>query len=1160
MSNSTEYNTSELRQLYQNSLLVQHKDQVYLDASTNNDRNEMALRQTSGNAILMRERVQQKTFQDYLSPPFICNVPNKSEIKHYIRTTFRFENPTNVYAILITRAKNCLPKINLLAENYLNYVYSQAIDNNLVNLYTNSPKYFNYIVQTPGNFKEYQIYLYLLVHVWYIVKHREEDNLIRIDRQQMPAVIEWCRNRMNENVEYQIQGPLTHEDKVTDFISILNGMLSMVNTQSSIAAYLQVSTMQAVNEHTIELNDKLESRPNVYFKNPNIAGSYTIQLDTDINSNFQVDQLNNLYMDFTQVDLGTSIGRNVNLNYHDAEVNLGEEHWDPKTASRKLQNLMNQFTMFKIKSLLVLKTTYKTSLDNFDNIYIVFPGINIDGKFNQVFNTGCLQVSGKFIENNNEKYWEFVPNNENGVVYKPTTAEVNNLGFYISDKPNSVSHILYNNFKIETYKSNYFNCPIIVQNFDNLNDDQLKLKEMYNLDFTQDVYLIRSYKIGNDGKPSALNYSFLYNKKFKYIQLLNNNYDLSTVPLYYSQKLRKTKVNTTKAIILPNKPEIKASRNVILDLLEMAESMEETKIFVPNSMSYITRDEIEKKYNYAIKTNQYLENNELKHGKTKPEKYAIDINNEILEFSSDETPDSIDKSLNWTQYDMPVYKQFTQEEIDQIPGYEFTFMNTKFNKDMPIDKINSTIKQIQRLQFVDSIVDIELTKYKNNLGAYEQMKTMNQEQDIINGYDFEHYYRYYGLFKPDINYTYTTTEVETDIIINNLENGITQTTTATLSDLICFHYMRDENNILTLTNSTTNVIRHGDLLLSDELIILTPDEEPNEMLYPYYQNGTTLINKWISNGVEYTDYEFIDSTGTVSNKLLITTITTLPDSTTSTTTLIDTTGYLSMFTNSNFISKNTESVGLPSGSIQNYLINGKLARTVTSDDIQIKGSLVLNVDSETGVETIYSLVNDGNQNGIKFEYQYQKDANNMITSDFTLNDIYSVVKNYISEDGKIIDSITEYKQISIPYTADTNMYKTFKIETDILSTPFSTTNFIYSLAKLNNKTIISTPYYKYVDYKLSLIGEYEKIQTQNDYSKPIPIKYYISYINDLPLKLVVNYNNFDLSGTGVKIGDVEYVMKQINSQLFSINYSSPISDSTEIKTINSRLKLMIELN
>ena len=257
---------------------------------------------------------------------------------------------------------------------------------------------------------------------------------------------------------------------------------------------------------------------------------------------------------------------------------------------------MNQFTMFKIKSLLVLKTTYKTSLDNFDNIYIVFPGINIDGKFNQVFNTGCLQVSGKFIENNNEKYWEFVPNNENGVVYKPTTAEVNNLGFYISDKPNSVSHILYNNFKIETYKSNYFNCPIIVQNFDNLNDDQLKLKEMYNLDFTQNVYLIRSYKIGNDGKPSALNYSFLYNKKFKYIQLLNNNYDLSTVPLYYSQKLRKTKVNTTKAIILPNKPEIKASRNVILDLLEMAESMEETKIFVPNSMSYITHDEIEKKY------------------------------------------------------------------------------------------------------------------------------------------------------------------------------------------------------------------------------------------------------------------------------------------------------------------------------------------------------------------------------------------------------------------------------------------------------------------------------------------------------------------------------------------------------------------------------------
>ena len=93
-----------------------------------------------------------------------------------------------------------------------------------------------------------------------------------------------------------------------------------------------------------------------------------------------------------------------------------------------------------------------------------------------------------------------------------------------------------------------------------------------------------------------------------------------------------------------------------------------------------------------------------------------------------------------------------------------------------------------------------------------------------------------------------------------------------------------------------------------------------------------------------------------------------------------------------------------------------------------------------------------------------------------------------------------------------------------------------------------------------MIGEYEKIQTQNDYSKPIPIKYYISYINDLPLKLVVNYNNFDLSGTGVKIGDVEYVMKQINSQLFSINYSSPISDSTEIKTINSRLKLMIELN
>ena len=1194
---SSFYDNSDLRHLQTNALKVQRTELANnYSVYANNSTGQMYLEEHTGTAKLMTERMQQKTMSDYLALPFICNVPNQSEIKRLLRQgevyrdpttgkgmTLKWENPSKIYSLLIDRTKNCLPKLPLLAENYLNAVYAQAIDNNLINLYNNSPNYFNYIigvrdvnnkpVRAYENFREYQIFMYLLVHVYFIVKHREEEWLINFDKTQIPTVIEWCRHRMNENVIYQIQGPLTHEDKVTDFKQLLEAMISPSNTQASIAAQLQITTLQSVNSNIMKLNDDLNERQNVYQKNPNIAGAYTISLDTDLNSSFETDNLNNLYINCSLADIGTAINKDIDLNYHTAEVNLGEEQYDPKTASKKLTMIMNQFTMFKIKSLLILKTTYKTSLDSFDMVFVVFPGIYVDGKFNQVYNTGSLQISGHFISNKNDKYWEFIPDNSNGVVYHETTAHVDRLGFYISDKPNERSHILFNNFKIATNLTNFYNCPLLVQDFKDLNKEQKDLKDELGLDFNLETYIIRSFKLNVDGKPEPMNYSFLYNRTYKTIQLLPNNFIFDTVPHYFVMKKLKAKVDTTKPTII--KPVLRTTRNLILDLVRTAELMGSNTIKTPNSIQYGDKNSLIEQIKRAIQIEQkrivvggieYLIDRNTTSEKLYPQthtdsslqimkarnsnEYAILLGNQIKVFEYDKSnaddisqiAENIDDEINYTFYQFePFESNITLIELTDILRTQNLVIDGKTFKqttDINLIKeylpvVNKLMTQSNRQNFIDAVVKSANDAYNRDINSYNTYKDISTTETIN---EFSPYVDnelgYFGLFKSDFNYVTELFNQEQEI---KTTNG---TSTTTLGNLISYYYQ----------------ISLGPVKDNQQMI----NYDIDQVFTGYYKTVDiggikfNILNSGINSQYPiYTD---------VNTKLIIN------DETKSVYSVVPqydeemkiyveknngTYYYYPVLINGEALDETTESTKFGAEGISDMLIiNAKIGHL---DTYNIKGLIEYIKDGDN--LKLYKITEYETNDEITVSYKYTDSNNNTYDEQVTFDGIYKV---NIYEDETLSKHTVQYKNIKIPLKDNIN--KTFKIGVDLFDINFSTSNFVHSLALLNNAESISTPYYNYIDLKLGMLDSFSIINTQFKYDLPVAIRDYIAYINDLPLNLTINYNDFNMSGNSVKINKEEYVMKNINNQLFEVAYNKEISDITEINTTSSQFKMMIELN
>jgi hypothetical protein len=343
---------------------------------------------------------------------------------------------------------------------------------------------------------------------------------------------------------------------------------------------MQLTVQQNISSGVNSLNTTMTRRPNVFNKNPNIAQMHTVELNSDLNGRFELDGNKNLIIDFSKSNIGSSLENTPNLRIEQAETSDNLMKADSKITAKKLTTLMNQYTIFNIKSLLISKFTYKTDLTIFSKVFVVFPDILVDGRFNTPYNTGSLQISGHFENAMDTNSYVFIPDSDIGVVYKDSTAEVKAFKLYISDVPNSKPHILPASIEYPIQYTNIFNCPIQVQTIDEM--------------FYPSVVMINCSEI----TIVSRGYSLLYNQSYNTIRLIKAEYSYDRIPRKNTIKSNKIKKPIEQTRIKPLHP---YTATAIRDLYRQALVKGESYIWVQKPDSYPSDKFIEQAYNKAVR-------------------------------------------------------------------------------------------------------------------------------------------------------------------------------------------------------------------------------------------------------------------------------------------------------------------------------------------------------------------------------------------------------------------------------------------------------------------------------------------------------------------------------------------------------------------------------
>ena len=660
--------------------------------------------QTIGRSMLMKERQAAMTVADYKTGHFISNDPHDSELRKHLIDTLKFTLPKIIYECVIEDART-LPKIEFLEELVSSY-YSRIVINNLMNIYNNSPNFYYSTTSSEINFKLYERFIYLLTFIEIVLEHKNQEDFMEKDN-NMIDVVEWCLNRKLQDINYLLKGPETNQKYDVPYSQIYYSLISPSTDNCSVTQYLTLATLQEVGANILKYRDEFVKHPNVYDKNPNYAQSYTISIDTRSNAYFKKDNVGNLVVDCSNIDLGNSTNDNINLDINEALVNTENLKYEPKSQAIKFGNILRQFSIFRVKSLLVLKTTYKMALNTYDTCYLVFPSITLDGRFNQIYKNGALQVAGKFQENNNNKYWEFVPYND--VAYVSKTANVKRFEFYISPKPGTNYKPNPNNFKIASEINKYYNIAIRVHSVEELNNTPLAP----NADFLPETYIIRNYKISKrTGSPEETEYTFLYNKTFKTIQALPSKYNINTVPKFGVNKTAKS----IKIDIGMQKPVYPPTANpTILDAVSVAISEGKTTFRLPRVVPLTNLNAVEYLMVQAINKNETtikFETNISTH------KFLIP---ELIKNNSG----SVDKSVVFENFMKSILKTL-DKTFDNEDDYK------KF-KDEIINKINDALVNKKDFIYVVEVKDYEEFDFgKFNLNSNKFLKYINSKE-----YDFK---------------------------------------------------------------------------------------------------------------------------------------------------------------------------------------------------------------------------------------------------------------------------------------------------------------------------------------------------------------------------------------------------------------------------------------
>lgn len=379
--------------------------------------------------------------------------------KEFPGLTFK---PTDfLYDKMMNDAHNIFPRNRELKIRVSTY-FDEMIRNNLNNIYHYAPRFFteNFVQKTSVNntaFEAYQVYIYLLCFISWTDKHRLDTDVREFDN--IDKILNWIATRRDPSIDFIIAGPSSNSNITNnDFRAHYRTLIDASNDMSSIIAYNQLSSTQTISSDVYNLLHVIQSLPNVYFKSPDEARKYNINIDSAKDVLVSIDSNNNLIFDCSYVNLGDVTEQNKLARFDNLESVITNNKVQSMINTKKLAELFHNYSRIKILELVFTPDTFISSLDAFSKVFVVFKGVSCSER--NVYNTiptNFLKIGGKFTHTN--RGYEFKMDVD-AITFKSVLADVKSFEIYLTLDPNHANQIIPNEYSLSFSKHNVYQHAI----------------------------------------------------------------------------------------------------------------------------------------------------------------------------------------------------------------------------------------------------------------------------------------------------------------------------------------------------------------------------------------------------------------------------------------------------------------------------------------------------------------------------------------------------------------------------------------------------------------------------------------------------------------------------------------------------------------------------
>jgi hypothetical protein len=483
--------------------------------------------------------------------------------KRYVEfKDLRFIEPNILYDTIINDSRSTLP-IDLQVKERVSQYYEGRFLQNLQNVYTHSPAFFddnfqnNKLLSNDTAFEQYQLYIYLLCHIVFVIDNRDDIFVNQINK--FNEILLWCVTRRDTSFEYIIQGPQSNTIPNSKYREHYEIIISPSNDPSTTIQRQQIARSILISDDLYKILEFMRNYQNTYFKNPDNARVYNVNLSTINNTSWTsyVDNQFNLVFNFNNISIKSEDKDNTSLTkYFELESKITNNVSYPLSSIKKLELIFKQYSRIRIYKLEVGDDLYSSNLSAFDHLFISFPKIFCSTRITYSDDSdNILKFSGKFTDN--EGYFSFNQSSDY-ISYDSKSSKVESIEFTITPdiKYNYLNRI---NTHLSFITNDVFQLGIMENNKGDYDSFDFCDSDNIGIILNKYIYKLNYNLLSLDSKDHSFNK--IYNYPYFEYYSVNNQYDslyynITTDNIYidYSNYNIITDASPTSAptILLPN--------------------------------------------------------------------------------------------------------------------------------------------------------------------------------------------------------------------------------------------------------------------------------------------------------------------------------------------------------------------------------------------------------------------------------------------------------------------------------------------------------------------------------------------------------------------------------------------------------------------------------